>query len=142
MIDEWYAPSEVWSRWWKPHCVWVLTHFIELKEGHYPTRDGGSGYTDGYGRSKSYHTSHATAEAEEMYAEMDRRLVKCREDGVLLKLHYAMGEGIDVIAKHFGVTEEEIVRRMQTALKYIARKKVNYAYRRWFYAKYQPKKLN
>jgi hypothetical protein len=138
-MDEWYAPTDIWNHWWKDQCIWVIVHLQELREGHYPTRDGGSGYTDLGIRQPV--TAIRPKDAEEMSSEMDNRLCRCREDGAILKLYYILQETNEMISKQFGIPIEEVGYRVKTALKYIARRKQTRPYRRWYYGAYNYKKI-
>ena len=129
--DEWYAPGEI--RYNRPQVIWLLGHLPTLQEGIWPTRSDESGYTDA---PRVQHTRSTTGPHEvpcQIAAELDARLERTAQDGVMLKLIYTYGEDVFQVAAQFHVTMGEVERRTGMALRYCSgwrRKRYDYRSRR------------
>ena len=57
-----------------------------------------------------------------LVGEIENRLVKCGRDGFILKVHVALEESEESIARALGLSREEVYRAIVSALQYISGK--------------------
>ena len=108
----------------KKGIILALQHLKELRQGEYmeqrlsylerPLATGSSG-------------THAPFENPCLFiGEIESRLKKCsypgNRDGFLTKVHYAMDESVESLAREFGLPEAEVERGIRTVLKYVSYK--------------------
>ncbi|KKN70418.1 hypothetical protein LCGC14_0431130 [marine sediment metagenome] len=124
-------PKEKPPSWWSYGSIyftlaqvkWLLEHLNELREGRWPPEHKVSGYTGSPKRVIRKEGSFVRPAI--IAAEMDVRLSKTGNDGLLLEARYNGTEDSELCSE-FNLTQEDLDRRITKALKYITGE-----HRRW-----------
>jgi len=104
----------------KKAIILVLQHLMELRQG-IPIEQHLS-YLERPLATKSRGIHAPFEEPCLLIAEVENRLKTCGRDGFLCKVHYALEESEESIARSLGLSEEEVHRGIKTAIKYISYK--------------------
>jgi len=113
--------------WWSPYKIsfihnqilWLLNHIRDLRVGDWPPDpDRSSSYTEAQlakhrGEYRAYIENIAS-----IIGTVERRLLKTGMDGAMAYLAYACGLSYKEIARLFHISNNEVVNRVDSAIKY------------------------
>ena len=111
----WVAPGAV--RYTLEHIELLLPWLYDMREGAYPPEPSGS-YTGGKRSGLSHHAPYEAACL--VAAEMDRRLAQTGLDRYLVEDYYCQSLTVDEIARKLGLDDYQVMRRIRSAVSYIA----------------------
>lgn len=105
----------------KRTIIFVLQHLKELRQGEHIEQH--LSYLERPLATRRGGLYHAPFENPCLLAgEVENRLAKCGRDGFLCKVHYALDESEESLAKNLGLSKGEVKRGIVTARKYISYK--------------------
>lgn len=104
----------------KQGIILVLTYLKELRRGE--RIDQHLSYLERPLVSGSSSRHAAFENSCLVVAEVEIRLRKCGRDGLLCKIHHALEESEESLARDFGLSQYEVERGIRVALKYISYK--------------------
>ncbi len=113
----WWEPGEI--RYRRDHVMFILEHLNTFMDGRYPPDPGQTGYSNA-GWKSSINTKAPFITAAEIFAELDRRLLRCGLDWYLVHDHYERGLIVEDIATLHHMDYEDVWNRIQRAITYVS----------------------
>jgi hypothetical protein len=124
--DDWQSAGSI--HWTKANILWVLKNLSLLRCGIYPSDYKETGWIDPRTLVKRGNPKAPFIEAIELVTEIERRLERCRKDGMILEFVYTqipVGEAADVqalqrhVARLLNIEPSTVERSCRRALAFI-----------------------
>jgi hypothetical protein len=131
MTEEYWKPSEI--RFSVPQILWLLKYVSDSLEWPVDHRYE-TGYVGGPGKKQNHIAPYATV--KEIVGELNARLVKCGEDGLMLEYCARIGAldewSYQKLGRYFRLPWYEVKKRVFKALNYCrGRKRKKQSYREY-----------
>lgn len=116
-LDErWWAPAQI--RFSASQVKWLLGHSQLLKLGQWPPVPSEKQYIPPRRRGRRKWAGFERV--VDIAAELDQRMGALGREGAMLREHYAFGVPYETLARFWGMTERQVGRCLEDALKAVS----------------------
>lgn len=119
--NSWWSCDRICREWKREQVEWLLYFLPEVLRGYWPKNpDSATGYVDPQIYKPKRKEYKAVMEGIiSAGALLEKRLFHCKMDGLLAEANITWGKSIEELSKVAGMSEEEVIKRIDAAIKYV-----------------------
>ena len=119
--NSWWSAEQICREWKREQVEWLLYYLPEVLRGHWPKDpDSATGYVDPQIYKPKRREYKAIMEGIiATGALLEKRLFHCKMGGLLAEANITWGKSIESLAKVAGMSEEEVIERIDSAIEYV-----------------------